>query len=177
MSIIDEIVGRVDEGRIVRVDPAMMADAHPRVLYVTDDIARRLLGPWPDEATRERMVGVRVDFDHFSSGGVIVVDDRKRSQPHFKKIEPGRDEVWALRCRSSGRQMRAFGRFAACDVFVVTNLVDRDHLGGRGNKAWRDEAVRCRAEWTRLFHSYPPIVSGDIHDYISDAVFDHRRFR
>ena len=84
--------------------------------------------------------------------------------PALAMLEPADDQIWAFPIGT----LRLFGRFAAKDVFVVTNWGLRQLLDD-DEKKWRFVIQTCKTEWTKLFHPYKPLSGTHLHEYLSNA--------
>jgi hypothetical protein len=144
------------------------------VIYLVKEAYEEVMGPWPDPLKARRMGGLRADLDRFLEEAWIIVGRRRSRHAYMKRLDPGRDEVWEIRSRDPQPEMRVFGRFAECDVFVGTRCVDRDYLGKENSREWRDEIIRCATDWRNLFFPYQPLTDRPLNDYISSNVIDHR---
>ena len=177
MSIRDEINARVAEGQLLMMVPMLAGASQPRVIFVTSELFDQISGPRADSTeTAKRMGRLRADFDHFSTGGLIVVSSGREGTAYMKQLDPPENEIWEIRSRDPKPSLRVFGRFADTDVFVATNMLDRRSLGEQGSRAWRDECIRCGATWRRLFPTYGAHTGANINEYISSDVVDLRRF-
>lgn len=157
--------------------PRMPNAPHPRVLYAAPTLHEAMEGPWSDEAVEYRMGKLRADLDHFSTGRLITVSSGSEKHAYMKLLDDADEEVWEIRSRDPKPSLRVFGRFADTDVFVATHFHDRVSLGEPGSRAWRDEFVRCKAEWRKLFPTYEPKRGLSINDYISENVVPLRSLR
>ena len=175
MSIRDEISSRVIEGRLFEIEQ-FIPGKRSRVIFACKDVHNAVFGPWKNSDNETRFGELRADLDHFSSGGLIIVSTDRHNTCYMKHLGPKRDEVWEIRSRAPKPSIRVFGRFAAVDVFIATNWSFRSKLGGIGNRNWRDELVRCKANWRTLFPTYNPVSGEYISDYISKNVVDEREF-
>src|SRR3954462_15961174 len=175
MSIRTLIADRIAGGRLVQLPHMLLGLRTPRVIYLVSDLFRDLVqGPWADEETEFQMGTLGADLDRFLEGLPIVVGYRRARHAYMKRLDPGRDEIWAIRSRDPKPEYRVFGRFAETDVFIGTKCLDRDYLGNEKSRQWRDEMVRCATDWNSLFSPYPPLIDRQLHEYISTNVIDHR---
>jgi hypothetical protein len=81
------------------------------------------------------------------------------------RLDPPSDEVWEVRIYDTRPQLRFFGRFVACNVFVTL-------IGpvGRIGKTlrWNQIKNKCISEWNTLF-TYPPVRGDDINAYLTNV--------
>jgi hypothetical protein len=154
----------------------MPGAAWKRMILATTDMVNQLTGPFASIAETVLMMKVRADLDIFSTGQLIVVASGKVNKGYMKHLTPPEDGIWEIRCRDPKPGIRVFGMFAQVDVLVVTNCKDRITLREEGSREWRDELLRCKAEWRKLFHPHQPQCGLNINDYISDSVVDNRYF-
>lgn len=169
MSIENEIRARRREGRLFLVRSRAPAASVRRPLFVTEELWRRLNGPWLDKAEMERWNSLWADLDRF-------VEGRPIDPGYLYWLTPKRDLVFEIKSVRPSPSLRVFVRFAMEDVLVATHYAERPRLGGWGNKRWRDEVVRSRAIWRALFPSYEPLSGKTIHDFITENVLDERPF-
>jgi hypothetical protein len=88
------------------------------------------------------------------------------------------DEVWDFRAIEKPG-IRIFGRFAERDIFVALTCwprskpidwLDRPPLLKTDSREFRDAIEGCKAEWRKLFHTYPPKSGAQASDYLSENV-------
>jgi hypothetical protein len=175
MSIRDEIISRVKEGRLFEIEPFVPGE-RSRVIFACKNVRDIVFGPWEFSDDEIRFGKLRADLDHFSSGGFVVVSTGRHNICFMKHLSPKRDEVWEIRSRAPRPSIRVFGSFATVDVFIATNWGYREDLGGVCDRNWRDALVRCKSNWRNLFPSYNPVSGEKIDDYISKNVVDEREF-
>lgn len=123
------------------------------------------------------MAVLREDLDHFTSGGLMTVGFRPHKDCRIKHLDPEGDEIWEFRCFRKGDRTkqgirpgaRVLGRFLAPDMFVATNMADRDEL------SFDLEIRKAKAEWRKLFPGgREPFRGGTVHDYITRDAVDLR---
>jgi hypothetical protein len=167
MSIRDEIKQHVSS------DPPLLVQVRPfndrlpikRWLYATPDEAKFIHGPWT--SLEDEVLGRRIQsvVEKYMSGNLIVVAD----DGYMKPLCPPEDEVWEIRCLEQP-MVRLFGAFTEKDFFVVVGWEFRDYLALKGSREWAEAIRACKADWRRLFHTYPRHSGSDIRDYLSNAV-------
>lgn len=113
-------------------------------------------------------------FDTFLGGRLITIGGRNDKDAYMKFLEPEQEEVWEIRSIDPKPSIRVFGRFAAKNVFVATNMGFRSDLGGFGSIEFRAAMTHCKRAWSRCFHTWPPHKGKSAHDYISENVIDLR---
>ncbi len=173
MSIRPILLARQREGRIEQLPHTLLGARTPRLIYLIRSVFDQVMGPWPDTETAERMGVLRADLDRFLEGNRVIVGHRRSRHAYMKRLDPGRDEVWEIRSRDPTPELRVFGRFAETDVFIGTACLDREYLGDEDSPQWRDEMVRCIADWRNLFHPYPPLRERPLDEYISSNAISH----
>lgn len=163
MSIYDELVHRVHQGRLVEMQSLMPGTYTQRHLFVTPEI-NALLEDWSEP----RYGQLRGDFDHFVSGLRIAIrmPPSKDVDAYLALLEPVADQVWELRSVAPEPQIRVFGRFAQKDTFVALGLALRRDLGDDIER-WRAEMEASKHKWRTLFNPYQPLSSVDPDDYVS----------
>jgi len=140
------------------------------------NVKEAVLGPWPDQATEVRMNKLHANLDVFSEGRKVVVARGRESTCLFKQLDPIGHEVWEIRSVDPRPSLRLFGAFAITDVFVALHIYRRDELGGPESRQWRDAIVRFKAEWRRLFLSYPRHSGETLDAYFSENAIDLGKF-
>jgi hypothetical protein len=174
MSIYDEIDGRVKEGRLSLLLPAMPSGAVVRRIYVSPEVNSLVYGPWGDREWEQRCGQLRADLDRFIEGRLITVGNLstpyKGKTSYMKRLNRPHDEVWEIRSIDPHPGIRVFGRFADTDVFIALTWAKRPDLRGPRDREWRDSIEACKAEWRKLFPAYQPKSGADIRDYISTNV-------
>lgn len=173
MSIHDEMRYWLDPAHqeLFQIHPTMPDENTVRFLYGTKEINRLVEGPWADEVEEVRCGRLWQDFDRFTTGALISVSlDTPYTKPkstYLARLDPGRDEVWEIRSRFPKRGIRVFGRFADTDTLVLLNWEYRDKLEGPGSEEFKVEARKAKAEWRRLFSTYPAHTGTTVHEYVS----------
>jgi hypothetical protein len=173
MSLRDEIGHRLREGRLFKLLPMLDGDRVERTMLVSEEVHAAVNGPW-DSADADRMARLRADLDNFTEGAAISISQepfRKPKTTYLARTHPPEDEVWDIRSRDPKPGIRVLGRFAEKDVFIALVWNHREALGGPGSKEWRDFIERCKAEWRRLFPTYPPHSGRRIDDYVSEDFY------
>jgi hypothetical protein len=115
---------------------------------------------------------LRADLDVFITGRLLTVAARAyhAKTAYMAQLDQPSDEAWEIRSRDPEPSLRVFGRFADKNWFVALTWSRRDDLKGPESRQWRDAIESCKAEWRKLFPTYPPKSGNDIHDYLSDPV-------
>jgi hypothetical protein len=173
MSIHDEIKYWLDRGVLFQVFPTLPGSPVDRVLIANADVNRLIVGPWKDEAEQIRSGRLWADFDRFVEGRLISVSLEtpytKPKTTYMARLDPPREDVFEIRSRDPKPGIRVFGRFADKDVFVALNWRYREDLGGPQDKEFNREREICKAEWRKLFHTYPTIFGTQIDEYFTDT--------
>jgi hypothetical protein len=135
-----------------------------RAMFLSEGLWTLLQTSYPDDPVMEERLGVlQADLESF-------VDGTELHPRYLFLLSPAREAVWEIRSMRPDPSIRVLGRFAECDVFIATNHALRDELGSWKSRAWRDAKVRSRTVWTRLFHTYRPIVTTNVHDVVTGAI-------
>ena len=117
---------------------------------------------------------LRADLDMFSEGMLIVVGRGSHNSCYMKQLDPTEDEIWEIRSRDPKPSLRLLGAFAARDVFVGIDILARADLGGPASAEWADAIRLTKAEWRKMFITYPRHRGEALNEYISDDVIDQR---
>jgi len=171
MSILDEIGVRCNEGRLFLVEPRDDLRAHlvpmseRRTLYVSSEIQEFLDSDHPLAGNTQ------ADFNDFILGRHFrLALELDHEDCLMARLDKPSDEVWEIRIYDYDTpQLRFFGRFAACDIFVAI-------VG-----PWKRRLLkwpfyerikrRCQTEWNNLLGPYAPVSEGsDVHAYVSKNV-------
>lgn len=173
MSGLEEEIGYwLRQGRLHILAPRLPGSSPTRVMIVSQEVHALLSGPWADQNLASKSGRLRADLEMFILGQVISVarQSRRAKSAYMNRLHPAREEVWEIRSRAPQPSVRIFGRFAEMDVFVALTWSDRPSLGGMGSREWRDAIEGCKAEWRKLFPSYPPFTRDGLHGYVSEPV-------
>jgi len=173
MSMRDEIRFRVEEGRLIVLEPALPTSPVVRTMLVAPNIADLLNGPWSNQQEEYRFGRLRSDFDAFIEGLYIsaCMVPYSAKTAYIASLDPPAEGVWEIRSRDPKPSLRVFGFFAEVDVFIALTIFNRNLLGGSNTREWRDAIVGCKAEWRKLFSPYQPLIAETINEYISAKVF------
>jgi hypothetical protein len=163
MSIDDEIIDRMNRGMLFLLVPQAAGAPIRRVLFVEEWLWKELRPTEGDTEWDMRLARIRADLEMFVTEETITP---KYLFLLFRAIEA----VWEIRCVRDDPSIRVLGLFAKKDVFVTTNFVRRDALGGKWNSPeWRTVKRMARAMWRKLFHSYQPLSTTNVHEACSGA--------
>ncbi len=173
MSIQDVIKYWMSEGQLFQVFPRLLGSPVNRVLLASEAVNRLVTGPWEDAKEEIRCGRLWADFDRFIEGRLISMSlESPYSKPrttYMARLHPPADDVIEIRSRDPKPGMRVFGRFADKDVFVALNWEYRENLGGPQDKEFGREREICKAEWRKLFNTYPSINGKKIDEYFADT--------
>ena len=169
MSIEDEITARIAEGRLIEFETTPPMSKY-RLVYLTPELNTRIVGPWEDDdPDRIHMPEVRADLENFIVNGKITTTYRKYPNTNFKRLQDRSKQVWEIRTMDPNPGSRMTGFFVLTDRFIGTDLMPRDEID------FDLEINRAKACWRTLFTNYQPVVSENIHDYISTNVVHFRK--
>lgn len=172
MSIRDDIRYWMDRGRLFQVFPRLPGSPVNRVLLASEAVNRLMTGPWENANEEIRCGRLWADFDRFIEGRLISVSlNSPYSKPRttfMARLDPPADDVIEIRSRDPRPGMRIFGLFADKDVFVALTWEYRENLGGPRDKEFNREREICKAEWRKLFNTYPSINGSRIDEYFAD---------
>lgn len=144
-----------------------------RRILLAADLHEQIVNP--DKFAAERMAFLRADLDRFSTGGQVVVGNKKHKTCLMKQLEPEDDEIWEIRSREPKPSLRLLGAFAGTNCFLGFYLYDRQSLGDEHSKEWRDAIVATKAKWRQHLLTYERHKGPNIHDYISKDAVDARK--
>lgn len=153
-------------GRLILVEPSIPC-AQVRPIYMVPDLHTRIFGANAEQT--KRMGNLEADLQRFISGQKVTIA-RELEDTCFLKPLSNVEEVWELRSRDPKPGVRVFGRFAAMDVMIATNMEFRKLLGGLRSRLFAIEIRDCQTTWTRLFPYLDPHRGETGHDYVSNAI-------
>lgn len=162
----------VDRGWLVEHRPSLPSVPQVRMMYVCNELSEELELEIRDVSTSFRTAQLIAVMDNFVGGGQIRVGSRKTKHADMKQLEPNDGEVWELISVAPKPSIRIFGRFALPDVFVATHKEIRNQLGGFDSVEFRRQITNCERYWRKYLHSWPPLIGGALHDYITDNAID-----
>jgi hypothetical protein len=163
MSIVDAIAARVQEKQLFLLTPRAPGSSAKRVILVAEDLWNFLQESGPDQDWEDRKGELQADLEVFADGSAI-------GPKYLFLLYRASEGVWEIRSTRPDPQIRVLGRFVEKDIFIATNYALRDDLGGWQSRAWRDVKVMSRAVWTRLLHSYQPLITTNVNDVVSGAI-------
>lgn len=175
MSIQGDIQLRLAEGRLCTLVPAFPRVSQARQLFLDPQVETAVVGPWSDPTLERRFSRARALLEAFVEGHQIVVrmPPKKGVRTLLALLEPPTDNVWEFRISEPKRGVRVFGMFAARDVFIATNWALRETLAADDQRTedrlWRDEMLKAKTIWNRLFPSYAPLSGDELDDFITNA--------
>jgi hypothetical protein len=163
MSIDDLIKDRVARGMIYPLIPRAAGSAARRGMFVSEGIWEMLSTEHQDEEMEDRLGILQADLELFAEGQPV---DPK----YLFLLYPPHEAVWEIRSLRPEPSIRVLGRFAKKDVFIATNMELRENLGGWQSREWKNVKRLACTRWGHLFHTYPPMLSTNIHDLVTGAV-------
>jgi len=174
MSIRAEIGYRIGEGRLFQLPPLMASAPVVRTMFVGEAIFEAVTPPWDRSPDGYRLSRLRADLDAFTEGHLISIAEHPFKKPniaYMARTHPPKDEVWDIRSRDPKPAIRVLGCFAETDTFIALVYDYRRNLGGPRSREWRNLIERCKAEWRKLFPSFPPHKGEDVNAYVSTNVY------
>lgn len=166
MSIADQVTRCCDSGTLVEFRPiAPISTLRP--VYLVPEVCARIVGPWTTAEERSFMPQVQADLENFIEGGWINATFRMRPNAYCKRLQDGSKSVWELRTIDPAPGVRIFGMFAMKDVFIGTGMLLRSELN---DCSFKEEIRNTKAKWRNILHTYAPVVSENINDYITENV-------
>jgi hypothetical protein len=168
MSIRDVISEWVQTGELALLYPAFDAVPMVRYVFITDEVAMGLFGPWSNSGEENRFGRARAHIDAFISGDLISarMPPSKSVSAHTALLDDRKHEVWEMRARDPSPGVRIFGRFSEKDTFIALTWAFREQLETDGD--WDAEIERCKKKWRLYFQTFPPFSGSDAHAYISN---------
>jgi hypothetical protein len=173
MSIHDAIDAHVAAGRLFRLSPLLESAPEGRSMFAAPDVFRAVQpAQWQAAGDALRLGRFRADLDRFVEGGRVSVALQPRRKPataYLARVEPVVPEVWDIRSTDPRPGIRALGRFAGRDIFVVLCWDYRENIAGP--RDWNAFRERCLSEWMRLFPGRPAYTGASLDDYLSGQYF------
>jgi hypothetical protein len=162
-----ELIRHRGDKSLILVEKMSLPFNQVRPIYMEPNLYARIFGPSAEET--KRMGFLEADLRRFIHGEKITVGHGEEPSCFLKPLNNCR-EVWEIRSRDPKPSLRIFGRFAAKDVFVATNMQHRTILDVIRSRAWAVEIRRCITTWTRLFPYLEPHTGTNTHEYVTNAV-------
>lgn len=169
MSIRDAIADAVNRGELALLKHKMPGVVAARHVFVTGEVWDFVAGGLPKELAHKSAEGRRM-LDSYTAGNQMVVSLDPHNKPAHCQISrngPIEDGVWEFRIRDPKPQVRIFGCFAECDVFVALNVMSRDDLVG--HLAFKLAVADNASIWGGLFPGFDPVLGEDINAYFSGS--------
>lgn len=171
MSILDEIKEHCRIGGLIKFEPL----GNPRADKIPEAARRRLYISRGIQSFLDRdeplVAETRADFSDFVLGELVRVALHFNHIDCFMaRLERPEDEIWEMRIYDTEPQLRFYGRFAECNVFVALTGPMRKSRLFRRPWDYRRLKQACRAEWDRLFRSAALSKGEDINAYLSSNV-------
>lgn len=152
------------------------------MVLMSAEIDTMVNGAWESSIAGNRCAIVRANLENFVSGEPIKVcwepfeaDDKHQ----MGRLDPVRDGVWDYRHVDPKPGLRIFCRFAEKDVLIALTCSPRSipvswlprlPLGIWNSREWKLAIRECKAEWNKLFPTYPPLIGESVDDYLTNAV-------
>lgn len=109
-------------------------------------------------------------LDSFTAGNRIVVSLNPHDKPahcQLSRNDPVEEGIWEFRIRDPKPQVRIFGAFSECDVFIALSVMSRDDLVGEFSYPL---AVADNSSiWGNTIPNYAPVTGEDINAYLSGS--------
>lgn len=169
MSILQNILWRLQEGRLHQLVPLARTAPRLRLMYLTSEVFDVLNRPRTITEEIERYAQMEADLGEF-------VTSRTLDPKYLFLLSPVRDSVWEIRTVRPEPGIRTMGLFAARDLFVATNYASRDELPGWNTPEWKNAKKRARTEWRNLFPGHDPMQETDVKKLVTGAI-DGKYFR
>ncbi len=181
MSIQAEIHNRLQEKRLFHLERALPSDPVERAMFVSPEILELVVGPWDSPDMQGRCGRLRADLESFIGGDTLTICLRpfEAGAAYMGLLEPPSDGIFDIRSRDPNPALRVLGGFAMQDVFVALawaprskplSWSNRQPLGDRNSREWRDVVLECKTAWKNLFGSYQPVTGDEIENYATSAV-------
>lgn len=169
MSIRDAIADAVARHEIALLPHKLQGVPAMRHVFVTGEVWDFVTAGVPKDLAHKAAQGRRM-LDGFTAGNKMVVSLDPHNHPAHCQISrnsPPEEGVWEFRIRDPKPQVRIFGCFAECDVFVALSVMSRDVLKGR--LSYPLAVADNSSIWGGLFPQHLPLVGEDINAYLSGA--------
>ncbi|WP_172125293.1 hypothetical protein [Devosia sp. 919] len=169
MSIRDAVASAVDRGELAPLSHKLPGVVAARHVFVTGEVWDFVTAGVPKEFAHKAAEGRRM-LDSFTAGNRIVVSLNPHEKPAYCQLsrnDPVAEGVWEFRIRDPKPQLRIFGCFAECDVFIALSVTPKTQLVGR--LAYPLAVADNTSIWGGLFPGYLPITGEDINAYISGS--------
>jgi hypothetical protein len=160
----------VDTGKLVRRYPLREGE-NKRALYLTREICDGLDGRTA-AFKNYPMVEMESLIGRFCAGYSIwtSLSGDYQHKPDFERLK-GLDECWVMCARKPKIwQLRIFGRFVDCGVFVGTSMHERRLLGSKAS--YNLMASNLPNEWVSLVGNLEPLRAKSAQEYLGGVVRD-----
>jgi hypothetical protein len=162
MSIGAEIVDRVGRGMLYALLPKAPGATIRRAMFIEESLWADLSSPEGDAEWEDRVGRLRADLEVFVTEEVIT-------PKYLFLLYRATEAVWEIRSVRDNPSLRVLGLFPEMDVYVCTNMARREDLGRWQSREWREVKRAAAAAWRRLFGTYRPVVTTDVHGVCSGA--------
>ncbi len=179
-SFRDQYRAHIAHRRLFRLR-SKLSEASTRLVLVSPEIAKLLLGPWPDTPMGFRCARLRAEFEGFLQGDPLVVcwtPFKGRAHHQLGRLSPVEHGVWDLRSVDPRPGLRVFFCLGARDIMVAltcsprsieVDWLSRAPLGPRDGPEWKRAIRDCRSTWSELFPGQSPLVGAKVDECFSNA--------
>jgi hypothetical protein len=180
MSIREEWIARVGEGKLLKLGFLIPGPPERRTVLMSAEINNLVSGPWGDVAKGDRCARLRANLENIVSGARLTVCwEPFKGRPYHQigRLSPPQDFMFDIRC-GEDPTLRVTFHFAERDVLVThlcsprsyrVSWLDRLPLGDRTSREWRSTIMESNALWRELFPGYRPHSGDHIDDLLSNA--------
>lgn len=166
-STSQHLADAIADGTLLDIGLTLPVGRTTRRILAPPDLHARITqeASWP---LKYRQATLLADLDHFLLGKPITFSTGRERTCRMKVLDPWTEEVWELRSRGEKPGARVLGRFAEPNCYIALCMEDRDELD------FKTEIRRCKAEWRKVFHTFPPYSALSPSDYITVGLVDLR---
>jgi hypothetical protein len=180
-SFRDQYGMHIAHRRLFSLRPKLSETSGTRLVLLSPEVAKLLLGPWPDTPMGFRCARLRAEFEGFLQGDPLVVCWRPfkgRTHHQLGRLSPVEHGVWDLRSVDPRPGLRVFFCLGARDMMVAltcsprsveVDWLSRAPLGPRDGPEWKRAIRDCRSMWSELFPGQSPLVGAKVDECFSNA--------
>ena len=181
MSIRDEWVARVREGRLFKLGFLIPGPSERRTVLMSPEVSTLVAGPWKNDLMADRCARLRVDLESIRAGerqNVCWTPFKGRSYHKIGRLDPPQDFMFDLRSIDEPG-LRLLFHFAEKDVLIAhlccprsvpVPWLHRMPLLDRNSREWRWALLESNAIWNELFPQYRPRAGENIDDLLSNSI-------